>query len=264
MLRRLGSVASAIGAAAWCLPTFAGSSLPDGFVRLSDVAPSIRQDMRYAGSSNFTGGRVPGYKAPVCILARPVAEALKRVQARLAPRNLSLMVFDCYRPQRAVDAFLAWAERGVASDRSSYYHPNIARSQIVSLGYVARTSSHSRGTAVDLTIIRTARGEKEVGTPGARQEPTNARSRIQPGSCLDVQAATHGDKFDALDMGTAFDCFDEKSRMRHPGISATAQANRQLLLQAMTTEGFKNYAGEWWHFSMPLKQFTKPHNFDVD
>ncbi len=252
-----------IGLAAWLLPAFAGSPLPEGFVRLSDVAPGIRQDMRYAGPDNFTGRRVPGYKAPVCILARPLAEALKRVQARLEPRNLSLMVFDCYRPQRAVGAFLAWAQTGGGPD-STYYHPNITRSQIVPLGYVARTSSHSRGTAVDLTIIRRPRDEKAVDRPGGRQEHSNTRLGIQPRTCLDVQPPRQGIGAEAVDMGTAFDCFDEKSRTRHPGIGAIAQANRRLLLEVMRAEGFKNYAREWWHFSMQLNGFTKAHDFVVN
>ena len=86
------------------------AALPPDFVRLADVAPTIRQDLRYAGAFNFTGKPVPGYLAAQCILWRPAAEALARAQARLATQGVQLKTYDCYRPVRAVLAFAAWSQ----------------------------------------------------------------------------------------------------------------------------------------------------------
>ncbi|MFA9550682.1 MAG: M15 family metallopeptidase, partial [Hyphomicrobium sp.] len=80
------------------------TKLLPGFVYLRDIDPSIIQDMRYAGHDNFMGGPVQGYKAPECILLRSAAKALSRVQEDLKSRSLSLKVYDCYRPKRAVRA----------------------------------------------------------------------------------------------------------------------------------------------------------------
>ncbi|MGI9422446.1 MAG: M15 family metallopeptidase [Hyphomicrobiaceae bacterium] len=238
-------------------PALAKSQLPSGFVRLADIAPTIRKDMRYAGRNNFTGRPVPGYAAAACILARPVAHALKRVQARLAKRNLSLMVFDCYRPQKAVDSFIAWAKSRGGPD-TKFYYPHIARSKIVPFGYVAKVSSHSRGIAVDLTIVR-----REPANPTS--DTNSARQPRKPGaSCIDAPPAVRNTGFAMLDMGTSFDCFDKKSHTRHAGVSTIARANRRRLLKAMTAEGFRNYSREWWHFSFPAKGFGRTHNFVVD
>jgi D-alanyl-D-alanine dipeptidase len=114
--------------------------------------------MRYSGSQNFTGRPVPGYVSPSCILAKPVAEALKRVQARLSAQNLSLLVFDCYRPKRAVSAFMRWAQNGSESETREEYYPRTARSELVKKGYIAEVSSHSRGIAIDLTLIQLSPG----------------------------------------------------------------------------------------------------------
>lgn len=230
----------------------AASPLPNGFVRLSDIAPEIPQDMRYSSDRNFTGRPVPGYVSASCILAKPVAEALKRVQSRITGENLSLLVFDCYRPTRAVSAFMRWAQTGSESDAAQReYHPRIARSELVKRGYIANVSSHSRGIAVDLTLIRQVPGDIA----------NDQRSRSPPTVC----SATSTSKEDAeLNMGTSWDCFDKLSNTHHPDIATEAKSNRRLLTRVMAAEGFENYEKEWWHFSMPLEGFTKLHDFAVD
>src|SRR6201985_2299925 len=90
-------------------PALAGSALPKGFVYLRDIDPTIAQDIRYAGSHNFVGRPIKGYLAAECILTSSAANALKVVQGLLAQQKLSLIVWDCYRPQRAVDDFLQWS-----------------------------------------------------------------------------------------------------------------------------------------------------------
>ena len=90
-------------------PSRAGD-LPEGFVYLRDTDPTILQDMRYATANNFVGKKVPGYEAPECVLVRQAADALAAVQAELRGKHLTLKVYDCYRPARAVKAFVDWAK----------------------------------------------------------------------------------------------------------------------------------------------------------
>lgn len=216
-------------------------------VPLSAIDPSIRQDMRYASENNFTGLRVPGYDAGECWLKPAVARSLAKVQADLAAAHpdLSLKVFDCYRPRRSVQAFVAWAG-GADDGKTQSYYPNVSRSALLALGYIGRSSNHSKGIAVDLTLVR--RAEKAIDALGgggtvAGGKPSGA-SRI---ACTD----TSDQAFDAnsLDMGTTFDCFDRKSHTEAAGLSDAQRSARQLLVGLMHRRGFKNYAKEWWHFT---------------
>ena len=195
---RISIVASAMAISSGAM---GNSRLPEGFIRLADIAPEIHQDIRYAGPHNFTGNPVSGYARPVCILARPAADALKRVQALLVARGFSLAVFDCYRPRQAVAAFLRWAKAPAKPSEINFYLPSIARTDVLRLGYVASRSSHSRGIAVDVTIVRMEAGAvSSPPVPAIRGSPCNSGGAGQdlPG---------------ALDMGTRFDCFDEMSHI---------------------------------------------------
>jgi D-alanyl-D-alanine dipeptidase len=202
-------------------------------VYLRDIDASIRQDMRYAGTDNFTGKPLPGYDAGECMLRRPVALALKSVQAELARRDLSLKVYDCYRPTRAVAAMARWS-RGTGGPDTSRFYPAADRNQLFALGYISGFSAHSRGVAVDLTIV--PRDGKPAAASPARSSP-----------CTAPQGERAPD--DSLDMGTGFDCFDTKSYTRDPTIASAQAANRRILLDAMRKHGFTNYKREWWHFS---------------
>ncbi len=202
-------------------------------VYLRDIDASIRQDMRYAGTDNFTGRRLPGYDAPECLLRRAAALALKQVQAELAARKLSLKVYDCYRPTRAVAAMARWSRSQGGPDTSRFY-PAADRGQLFALGYISGYSAHSRGVAVDLTIV-----PRDAAPP--------ARGAARAGPCTAPVAERAPD--DSLDMGTAFDCFDVRSHTRDGSIAAAQAANRRLLLDAMRRHGFTNYKREWWHFS---------------
>jgi len=132
------------------------AALPEGWSRLSDLAPGIAQDIRYARAFNFTGAPLPGYEAAECLLLTPVAEALVRVQERLAAEGLGLIVWDCYRPTSAVDRFADWAEGGQGPDLSAAFHPGLPRNALIPQGYIARRSGHSRGNTVDLPLFRAA------------------------------------------------------------------------------------------------------------
>lgn len=136
------------------------ASLPPGFARLADVAPTIAQDMRYARGENFTGRVVPGYRAPQCWLRAEAAKALAEAQTEARAQGFDLVVYDCYRPRRAVAAFLAWSRRPEDGATKGRYYPGENKSELFARGYIAEKSSHSTGLAVDLAI----RG-LDFGTP---------------------------------------------------------------------------------------------------
>ncbi|WP_079026095.1 M15 family metallopeptidase [Streptomyces yangpuensis] len=191
-----------------------GAAAPPGFTALREVDPSIRQDMRYAGERNFTGAVVDGYEEPECLLARPAAEALRRAQRVLLRRDYSLRVYDCYRPQRAVDRFVRWArgeDGGEDLARKAEFYPRVERGRLIADGYVAERSGHSRGSTVDVTL-------EEL--PGRE-----------------------------VDMGTPFDFFDPLSHTDDPRVTGAARANRQVLKRVLGAQGFVNLPEEWWHFT---------------
>ncbi|MFD0987645.1 M15 family metallopeptidase [Methyloligella solikamskensis] len=215
-------------------------TLPEGFVYLRDVAPSIRQEMRYAGPKNFTGKPVPGYEASECILARPVAEALKAVQADLEADGLSLKVYDCYRPTRAVDAFVGWAKAPDDPQAKRAYYPNLTKGALFP-NYIATRSGHSRGATVDVTLV-------------PRDAPEGAIDTSQRVACTQ---ADPGD--DSLDMGTSFDCFDTKANTAAPGLTADERRNRQRLVDVMAAPGFKNYPKEFWHYTFKPEPYPSTY-----
>lgn len=172
-------------------------SLPVGFVYLRNIDPTIIQDIRYATPINFTGKKVPGYMAGECVLLREVAVALKTVQDELRHNSLSIKVYDCYRPQSAVTAFLGWAKNPNAKGVDRFF-PRTPHTDLVKLGYIAAVSSHSKGTAVDLTIL-----------PMPRKLIAPIEASKTYGSCIAPQAEREPDE--SVDMGTSFDCFDPNS-----------------------------------------------------
>lgn len=209
----------------------AETALPEGFVYLRDVAPSIQQDMRYATPQNFTADVVPGYQAAECILRKEAALALKRAQEKAEAQGFSLKVYDCYRPVRAVRAFTRWAA-APEDGRTKRYYPRLKKSQLVP-GYIAAQSSHSTGGAVDITLV-----------PNQATEPAPVSKQ---GNCTAPAGERATDN--SLDMGTAFDCFDSKANTASPLATQDQRKSRMLLKSIMEAAGFKNYAKEWWHFS---------------
>uniref|UniRef100_A0A7C4EJC9 D-alanyl-D-alanine dipeptidase n=1 Tax=Fundidesulfovibrio putealis TaxID=270496 RepID=A0A7C4EJC9_9BACT len=216
--------------------------MPKGFVLLRDVAPAIRQDMRYFGNHNFLGRPVAGYQAPECILSIDAANALAGVQRDLEPWGLGLMVYDCYRPQRAVQDFVAWSKKTADQATKAEFYPRVDKKDFFKLGYVAEKSGHSRGSTVDVTIIPLNGPGPAAYAPGQALTPCT-----QP---YDVRYKDGG-----LDMGTGFDCMDELSHPLSQGVPPLARANRMLLRQAMERHGFKPYDFEWWHFTLK----NEPH-----
>src|SRR5947207_13295927 len=115
-------------------------SLPGGFAYLRDIDPTIIQDIRYAGSNNFVGRPLRGYKAAECVVKRGVGLALQRVQQELALQKLSLKMLDCYRPARAVADMVAWARDGQETPAQKRYNPAISKKDLFRLGYIAEHS----------------------------------------------------------------------------------------------------------------------------
>ncbi len=199
-------------------PGQAQAPLPPGFVDAGAVVDGLVVDMRYFGDQNFVGERIDGYERARCVLSAPAASALAAVQHDLAARGLGLKVFDCYRPQRAVAHFVRWAQRIDDVKRKREFYPDVDKRDLFKEGYISERSGHSRGSTVDLTLVRRA------------------------------------DKRE-LDMGSPFDFFSPKSWPSDTSVGAQAQANRALLAAAMTRGGFRPYDKEWWHFTLVDEPF---------
>jgi zinc D-Ala-D-Ala dipeptidase len=222
-------------------PSAWAQGLPAGFAYLRDIAPTIEQDIRYAGPDNFVGHALPGYEAAECILREPAARALATVQADLKAQGIGLKVYDCYRPVQAVRAMLDWAVEGAVARSDERFFPRLPKDALLAQGYIAARSTHSTGLAVDLTLV--ARGALET--------------RLSEGAC-------RGPVDDSLDMGTTFDCFDRKSYTADPAIGAAPRQRRALLLTSMRRRGFANYRREWWHFSLPGSgAASRPFDFPI-
>jgi zinc D-Ala-D-Ala dipeptidase len=194
-------------------------TMPAGFIDAATVVDGLVVDMRYFGADNFVGKRIDGYEAPRCLLTRPAAAALAAAQRDLARHGLGLKVYDCYRPTRAVAHFVRWARDVADVARKPDYYPNIDKRDLFRLGYIAERSGHSRGSTVDITLVRRA-----------------------------------GDQSDP-EMGTPYDFFSPKSRLADNSVGKTARSNRALLATAMARAGFQGYDKEWWHFTLRKELF---------
>ena len=227
----------------------AQTAMPSGFVHLAEVNASIRQDIRYAGSRNFVGRPIAGYRAAECVLTREAAQALDRVQKSLIARGLTLVVWDCYRPASAVADFMAWSRDLSDQRQRAFFYPAVEKRTLTSDGYLSARSTHSRGSTVDLGIAPASGGWPPSGSLG-------------PGACT-APAAQRGNE-GTLDFGTAYDCFDPLSHGAARGVAREAQANRRMLALAMAAQGFRAYAKEWWHFQLRNEPFpTQTFDFPI-
>jgi len=213
-------------------------SLPGGFVYLRDVDPTIIQDIRYATPNNFIGRPLAGYGAGECVVKREVGLRLKAVQQDLAAQNLSLKMFDCYRPARASLDMVKWSQNGRETAADRRYNPHIAKSELFRLGYIASRSQHSTGAALDLTLVDLKADNSAKIDPSKNYADCTApvAARLPEGS---------------VDMGTGYDCTDAMGHTAAPSISPDQRAWRKRLVAAMSKQGFVNYSKEWWHFSLP-------------
>jgi D-alanyl-D-alanine dipeptidase len=208
-----------------------------GFVVLTDVDPRIHTDIRYATPHNFVGRPITGYREPLCLLTRQAAEALRRVQDAALAGGHSLKVYDCYRPQPAVDDFVAWSKTPGEQQTKAEFYPHVAKNRLFADGYIGAPTAHSRGSTMDLTL---------VDEPAARQPAYRVGQPLA--ACTAPRAQRFADN--SIDMGTGFDCFDPRAHTADSRITGTARDNRRLLQRLMADAGFVNYDREWWHYSL--------------
>lgn len=183
------------------------------FAFVDELVPGIRWDAKYATWDNFTGRPVDGYLVNRIMGTRALCAALARAQQQAAVHGLGILLWDGYRPQHAVNAFLRWSRQPEDGRTKQRHYPNIERVEMIDLGYVAARSGHSRGSTVDLTLFDLSTGE-------------------------------------LTDMGGGHDLMDPISHHGAVGISTAAAANRQLLSTLMADSGFERYEAEWWHYSL--------------
>ena len=191
---------------------------PSDFVVLADFVPGIVQEIRYHSTYNFIGERINGYEEPCALITIEAARALKGAAAELNAQGFRLKVFDAYRPARAVKQFVLWGIEDLDLRMKPFFYPDLEKHELFEQGYIAKQSTHSRGSAVDLTLL-----EMETGRE--------------------------------VDMGSPFDLFSEISHPDYGGITAEQHDNRMLLQRAMVRNGFKPLDCEWWHFSLKDEPF---------
>ncbi len=191
---------------------------PSGFVLLGDYIPDIVQEIRYYSTYNFVGDRIDGYEEPCALLTIDAARALKQASKELAVQGYRLKVFDAYRPVCAVKHFVFWGIEDQDVRMKQYFYPDLEKQELFMKGYIAKNSSHSRGSAIDLTLLDMKTG-KEV------------------------------------DMGGPFDFFNNISHTDYRGITDEQYENRMNLQRAMLRNGFQPLDCEWWHFVLEKEPF---------
>ena len=199
---------------------------PSGFVLLGEFVPQIVQEIRYYSTYNFIGDRIDGYEEPCALLTVEAARALKSAASELIVQGYRLKVFDAYRPVCAVRHFVLWGIEDQDIRMKPFFYPDLEKQALFAEGYIAKRSSHSRGSAVDLTLLDMASGKE-------------------------------------LDMGGPFDLFSEVSHPDYRGVTEEQYENRMILQRAMVRSGFQPLDCEWWHFSLrdepyPDTYFTFP------
>lgn len=204
------------------------SQLPEGFIYVQNVIPDLEVELRYNTSNNFVGAPIDGYQANKLILTKEATDALKKVAEELQNKNLCLLVYDGYRPQKAVNYFITWARDLNDTINKNIYYPNVNKEDLFIQEYIARRSGHSRGSTLDLTIFDCNKGK-------------------------------------ILDMGSPYDFFGVESWVDFEKITDKQKANRQLLQNVMIKYGFRNYPKEWWHFTLNEEPFPRTYfNFAIN
>ncbi|HEY1977959.1 MAG TPA: M15 family metallopeptidase [Candidatus Baltobacteraceae bacterium] len=220
-------------------------TLPPGFVYLSDVAPSIVQDMRYAGDYNLVGRPIAGYDAPECVLTKQAAQALAGAQREIGDIGLTLRVYDCYAPTRATGDLVAWSKNPSDQAMKAAFYPRVPKTKLFALGFLDVKSAHSRGSSVDVTIERL---------------PLRDLPRYAKGDALYSCVGPYRERYHdgSIDMGTTFDCMDELSRT-DADVGPIAASHRQTLATVMHKHGFTSHKEEWWHYTLRWEPFPKTY-----
>lgn len=217
---------------------------PRDIVDLKKVAPSILHDIRYTTRHNFVGRPIDGYLESRCLLTRAAATRLARVQRDVRAKGYTLKVYDCYRPQRAVNHFVRWAKDLDDTRMKREFYPRVDKTRLFADGYIAEKSGHSRASTVDLTLVK---------LPAKRQPRWTPRAELRP--CYWSQPKRF--RANSIDMGTGYDCFDTRSHTADCRAIPAQKANRALLVTAMKKHGFTNLPEEWWHYTLANEPYPK-------
>ena len=196
-----------------------------GFAPIYTVIDDAAYDIRYFSSNNFTGKRIDGYLAPIPYMTKESLAALSNAAKDLRKKGYRLLIWDAYRPQKAVDNFVRWINDPNDEGDKSFY-TDLKKSDLIEGVYIAEKSGHTRGSTVDLTLIKT------------------------DGSFVD--------------MGGTFDLFSEVSHPDYKKITKKQKKNRKILHDAMINAGFQGIDSEWWHFTLKNEPYPDTYfNFDV-
>lgn len=226
------------------------NKLYKGFVYLSEIDPTIFQSVRYFSSENFVGKRLIGYNKATIILTKPTAERLKQIQNEVKKDGYVLVVYDAYRPQKTVDAFVAWGKDIESVEKKDMYYPYVDKEIIFKEGYIITKSGHSRGSTVDLTLIKI--GEK------VHEIVKSARTLNDGREVIFLDDGT-------IDMGTSFDLFDKASHHDTDLVSTEAVTLRSYLREKMLNFGFQELEEEWWHYTLKDEPFPDQYfDFNVE
>lgn len=215
-------------------------TLPQGFSFLTEVDPTILESVRYYGSDNFMGRPVPGYTVNRIIITTKAAQALKQVNTSLKSKGYQLVVYDAYRPQRSVSAFVEWSKHPEDLLAKPLYYPTLTKPEIFEEGYISPHSQHTNGSTVDLTLIKKDEALK----------PITVRSKVLSNN----ETIPYLDD-NTIDMGSSFDLFHRVSHATSILITPEQQALRDLLRSEMEEAGFQPYDTEWWHYHLKDEPF---------
>lgn len=216
-----------------------------GFVYLHEVEPTIQLSLRYNSNENFLGRPVKGYRKNYCILTRQTAQALKKVQEDVKKDGYCLVVYDAYRPQKGVTNFMDWSKDINDQVKKDQYYPRVDKARVFELGYVAEKSGHSRGSTIDLTLIKLGEKVHDIKVSDRKLMDGFTIKFLDDGT---------------VDMGSSFDLFDVASHYENNVIDPVYKELRTYLKNIMEKNGFKNYAEEWWHFTLK----NEPYASDKD
>lgn len=223
---------------------------PKDIIDVKTVLPRIQLDVRYYGAHNFIGRKIAGYDSQKCLLTESTVFALKKVEDKLLANGLTLKIYDCYRPQMAVDDFVNWAFDTSDTKMKSEFYPNVDKKNLFKYGYIAVKSAHSRGSTLDLTIVPVNSSVTVYNTQTKLLACTNS---------VDKRVSDN-----SLDFGSGFDCFDPISHSNYLNIKPSARANRLLLKTLMEDAGFIGIKEEWWHFTLRNEPYPQTYfNFPI-
>ncbi len=200
--------------------------MQEGFVDVRELIPDAETEIRYATAHNLTGHPLAGYKAGKALMTVEAAKALAKAAEKLRTMGYGILIYDAYRPQKAVTDFVTWSGEAENGETKAEFYPELEKADLFPMGYIARKSGHSRGSTVDLTLTKDG--------------------------C-------------SIDMGTTFDRMSDLSHHGAAGLTDVQNANRALLRGVMAWAGFAPYENEWWHYRLMNEPYPETYfDFDIE